>query len=81
MDPVTLVTIFLMFVLAGGGARSVASDRKRKRRLLIKDAIRHRTKVASDVEVSLFDVFWDLGVNKRRVRRLIHGLRTAGAIE
>lgn len=54
----------MVLALAGGGARSVSNTRQRKRRLDIKDAIRQRTPVADGVEVSIFDVFWDLGVNE-----------------
>lgn len=54
----------MMLTLAGGGARSVSNTRKRKRRLDIKDAIRQRTPIHDGVEVSIFDVFWDLGVNE-----------------
>ncbi len=54
----------LMFVIAGGGVRSATNTRRRRRRLDIKDAIRQRTPIAKDLELSIFDVFWDLGVNE-----------------
>lgn len=53
-----------MFVLAGGGTASAVSTRNRRRRVEMKDTIRQRLRVDRDVEVSLFDVFWDLGVNE-----------------
>jgi hypothetical protein len=65
MDPVTIVIIIILFVLGGGGAgASAVAKRRRERRLEIKDAIRERTQVGDNLEVSIFDVFWDLGVNE-----------------
>ena len=64
MDPVTIILVFFVILVGGGGARSAANTRRRKRRVLLKDAVRERHEVANDVEVSLFDVFWDLGVNE-----------------
>ena len=65
VEPVTLITIFILFVLGGGGASAaVASRRRRARRLELKDSIRDRVVVDGNLEVSVFDVFWDLGVNE-----------------
>lgn len=65
MDPVTVVIIIVLFVLGGGGVgASVASKRRLQRRMDVKDAIRERTMVGDNLEVSIFDVFWDLGVNE-----------------
>lgn len=64
MEPVTIVLMFMMLALGGGGVATAANTRKRKRKLDIKDAVRQRTPVDDGVEVSLFDVFWDLGVNE-----------------
>lgn len=65
MEPVTLITMFILFVLGGGGATAAAlQKRRRERRLELKDAIRARGELSDSLEVSVFDVFWDLGVNE-----------------
>lgn len=65
MDPVTVVILVFLFVLSGGGgAVSVARSRRAQKRRDMRDAIRQRVEVADKLEVSLFDVFWDLGVSE-----------------
>lgn len=64
MDPVTLTILITLLVLFGGGATvSTTRTRRKARARDMRDAIRRRFKVADDLEVSLFDVFWDLGVS------------------
>lgn len=72
----------MLFVLGAGGVGStVSSARRRQRRLEIKDGIRQRVRVNGELEVSIFDVFWDLGVSEYALeimasqRLLIHGVQ------
>jgi len=67
MDPTVLVTIILALLATGGagGAARVLLQRLRRRRMgrLLEERQRHREPDGSSVEVSLLDVFWDLGAN------------------
>lgn len=76
-----VITAIILLVLGGGGVGvSVARSRAAKRRRDMRDAIRQRAVVEDKLEVSLFDVFWDLGVSEYALeimanqRLLIRGL-------
>ncbi len=60
-----VIVAIIMFVL-GGGTVGVGMARSRRAELKreLRDAIRRRVAVDDKLEVSLFDVFWDLGVNE-----------------
>ncbi len=63
MDPITITIITIICLLGGGGmGLSVRNTRRRQARQRMRDAIRVRQQV-KDAEVSVFDVFWDLGVS------------------
>lgn len=62
MEPVTLI-ILMFFVLVGGGTTGQAIKRRRKRQ---KEELREvllKKFPAPDRYVSIFDIFWDLGVS------------------
>ena len=82
MEPVTVVVMIVLFVLGGGGVTAAAGHSRRTReRLDVRDAIRQRVVLGENVEVSIFDVFWDLGVSDYALEimgnqgLLIHNLR------
>ncbi|MGM0559006.1 MAG: hypothetical protein ACQEVA_21655 [Myxococcota bacterium] len=61
MDPV-IVLILTLLALSGGGAGSALLARRRRRRAEIRE-LSVRKVQHDDVELSIFDVFWDLGVS------------------
>ncbi len=65
MDPITIIILVLLSLTATGatGVR-VRRKRRRARVLVLRDAIRSRGVASGSVEVSVFDVFWDLGVSE-----------------
>jgi hypothetical protein len=62
LDPVTITIIAIIVLLGGGVGANVYAKRQREARRRMRDAIRVRTEVV-DANVSVFDVFWDLGVS------------------
>lgn len=63
MEPFTITLLMLFVLLSGGGAGAALSARRKKeQKRRLREAIRVREQVL-DAEVSIFDVFWDLGVS------------------
>lgn len=64
MEPFTLFIIIMISLLAGGGIEGARQGRRRKKHILMKDAIRTRGLRSRSAEASVFDVFWDLGASE-----------------
>ncbi len=73
MDPITLVIITTLFVLATGGATTAAVRRTRKQRKLLqlRESLRAR-RAFGEHRLSLFDVFWDLGASDFALELMAH---------
>lgn len=65
MDPITVI-VLLMVVLASGGLGGAAWQRRSDRQIQLdmREAIRSRQTVDGQLDVSVFDVFWDLGATE-----------------
>ena len=73
MDPITLGIIATLFVLATGGATTAAVRHRRRiqKQLQFKNSLRARRPVAG-IQLSLFDVFWDLGASEFALELMVH---------
>lgn len=63
MEPITVILIFLFGLVGGGAGTAALSSRKKKKRTSFITGLTQKTRVEDGTEVSVFDVYWDLGVS------------------
>ena len=63
MDIVTIVLVFILGVLGGGVGTAAVGVRKKRNRTSFTDALKQKIYIDENLQVSVFDVYWDLGVS------------------